>query len=441
MGTFARNTLITIITKIIQFIAGMGTSIIIARCLGPEGKGIYALAILFQALLVSFTDFGIGPASVFYIGRKKYSLREIFGANIIFSILVSVFATISGAIIIFFFKNQIFPKVPTGYLFLVLILVPLVLFLNFVVYILLGLQKIEKYNFIQLMVSFIFLVLLTFFMLEHHISIKTSIIAQIIAYFIACIIVFFQTKKETNGLFFSLNKGVFKDLFSYGIKNYLGNIISFFHYKIDMFLINIFLNPLAIGFYSIAVGMAEQIWLISVSASVVLFPRVASETDERSLKEFTPLVCRNIAFMTLLSAIFLFAIGRWLIILLYSERFANSVAPFQILLIGVVTMSAWRILANDLYGRGKPMLNTYITASSVILNIILNIIWIPKFGISGAALASSISYTFALIIIIMIYSEISSNRVKDIIFVKKSDFKLCQSFIISIKNKYFNFSK
>lgn len=49
----------------------------------------------------------------------------------------------------------------------------------------------------------------------------------------------------------------------------------------------------------------------------------------------------------------------------------------------------WRILANDLYGRGKPELNIYVSLVSVMLNIILNILWIPKFGIAGAASATS----------------------------------------------------
>ena len=72
------------------------------------------------------------------------------------------------------------------------------------------------------------------------------------------------------------------------------------------------------------------------------------------------------------------------------------------------------------------MLNTYITGASVILNITLNIFWIPKFGILGAAWATSISYAVALLITLIIYRKISGNRIKDIIFIKKSDLKFYQ---------------
>lgn len=152
---------------------------------------------------------------------------------------------------------------------------------------------------------------------------------------------------------------------------YLGNVIGFLHYRIDVFLVNIFLNSLAVGFYSIAVAVAEKIWLVSQSAGVVLFPRVSSEIDEKRLNEFAPLVCRNVLLITLAGAIALFFLGRLLIVLFYSEKFSASVLPFQILLIGAVTMSGWRVLGNDLYGRGKPESNIYVSLTSVVLNVIL----------------------------------------------------------------------
>ncbi|MFX0198939.1 MAG: polysaccharide biosynthesis C-terminal domain-containing protein, partial [Candidatus Hodarchaeota archaeon] len=246
------------------------------------------------------------------------------------------------------------------------------------------------------------------------------------------ILLFYFAKRIIGSFCLSLNKSYLKDAFRYGFKVYLGNIIGFLHYRIDLFLINIFLNPLAVGFYSIAVALAEKIWLISQSAGVVLFPRVSSETDEKRLKELTPLVCRNILLMTGIGAILLFFLGHLLIVFFYSKKFSDSVLPFQILLIGAVTMSGWRILANDLYGRGKPALNIYISVASVILNIILNIIWIPKFGIAGAAWATSISYTFAFAIITIAYCKVSGNSVYETVFIQRSDLKLYKGYMSSV---------
>ncbi|MFA5386573.1 MAG: flippase [Candidatus Paceibacterota bacterium] len=438
VGRFIKDSFITFNTRILQLVLGLGSSVIIARVLGPGGVGVYSLAILLPAFLTLFTQLGVGSASVFFIGKKKYSLKEIFGTNIIFSVFISIFAILIGLIIISFFNSILFPNIEKEYLFLALSLIPFQLFLNFAVDILLGMQKIKKYNFIQLMHTLIFLFLITIFLLGFHFGIKAAIIAQTISIAIACIILFLTTKKETKGLSFSFNKNLFKDFLSYGSKIYLGNIATFLYTRINMWMINIFLSPLAVGFYSIAVKLSEQIWLISQAGGTILFPRVSSETDGKRLKDFTPLVCRNVLFITFLIALALSFLGHRIIILLYSEEYSASVLPFQILLIGSLAVSGSRILTNDLAGRGRPMINTYIAIITLVVNILLNIILIPQFGIIGVAWATVISYTSMLLLKTVIYSKISNNRIIDIIFIKKTDFKFYKNFLGMIMNKLKN---
>ena len=435
IGTFTKNTLITIATQGLIFIFSVGISVIIARILGPEGRGIYSLAILLPSFLVYFSSFSIGQASIFYLGKRKYPPKEVLGNNIIYTFLISIFATIIGLIIIFFFGDKSFPGVEIKYLFLALFLLPGQFFFGYISSILLGLQEFKKYNFISFFRVFLLLVLVGIFLLGFRFGIVAAIIAEVLAFFIACIVLFFLVKKETSGISLKLNKDYFKDSFLYGIKVCSGNILSFLHYRIGIWLINIFLNPVMVGFYSISIGLSEKIWIISDSIGTVLFPKISSENDEVKLKEFTPFVFRNVLFIATLIAILLFATGYWLITLLYSEAFLNSIQPFQILLIGTVAISGWKILENDLKGRGRPMINTYVTGISVVLNIILNILWIPKFGISGVAWAASISYTIGLLITLIIYCEISGNSITDILFFRKSDVVLYRNFVIIIKAK------
>ena len=435
IGIFLENTLITFTTRISQLLLGIVTSIIIARVLGPEGRGIYALVILLPMLLIAFANFGIGPASVYYIGKKKYSPLEIFGSNIIFSILLSIFAITIGLVVIFFFGNKVFPGVTKEYLLLALCLIPFKFFLTFVVNILLGLQEIKKYNFINLLRNFIFLALIILFLLWLQYSIKAVIVAQILSLLLTSIVLFFLTKKEVGGVVLSIKKSLFKDFFNYGSKIYLISIFSFLLLRIDMFMINIFLNPIEVGFYSIAVGLTEKIWLISQSAGTVLFPRVCSETNDKKLKEFTPFVCRNVLWITVFIATLLFFLSPYVIDLFYSEQFHKSILPFQILLIGAIAISGSRILAKDFTGRGRLQENIYISAFSLILNIILNIIFIPKFGIIGAAWATVISYTITFLNRIIIYSKISGNSIVKIIFIQKSDIVLYKNFASTLAKR------
>jgi O-antigen/teichoic acid export membrane protein len=199
-----------------------------------------------------------------------------------------------------------------------------------------------------------------------------------------------------------------------------------------MLLINVFMNPLAVGYYSISVAITEKLWLISQSASTVLFPKVSSEKDEKALEEFTPIVSRNVLLITALGAILIFFLSRWIVIFLFSEAYLPAVQPLQILLIGTVAVSGSRVLGNDIAGRGRPILNTYLNAITVVVNLCLDILWIPKFGITGAAWATTVSYSIALIGSLLVYSKISGNYIAKIIFIQKSDIALYRNFFSAL---------
>jgi Na+-driven multidrug efflux pump len=111
----------------------------------------------------------------------------------------------------------------------------------------------------------------------------------------------------------------------------------------------------------------------------------------------------------------------------------GSIQPFRILLIGAVAVSGHSVLVYFLMATGRPMLVSYITGISLILNIILNVIWIPHWGIIGAAWATTVSYSAMFMISLFVYSKISGNAMKDTVIPQKSDFQNYANLVLSIK--------
>lgn len=434
---FTKHTLITITARALAVASGLGISIVMARTLGPEGKGIYSLAILLPGVLVTFTNLGVNPATVFYVARKKYLAKEIFGNNIILTILISAFTILLGLIIIYSSGTRLFPGVNRSYLFLALCIVPLLLFFDFISHILVGLQKLNLYNFIYLLQSLLFFILVGVLLLVFHFGIKATILAQIMAFLLAGIVLYFYVNKETEGVYFRPNKGYLKEVSYFGLKAHLGGVIYFLHLRSNLFFINIFLNPVAVGFYSIAVGIAEGMWLISRSVGTVLLPKVAAETDPESLKRFTPIVCRNVLLLAVSLAILLFILSQWLVVWLYSEAFLESIQPLRILLVGAAAYCGHGVLVHDLMARGKPLLVSYIAGISLIFNIILNVLWIPMWGIAGAAWATTISYSVMFACTVYMYGRISGNKISEIIFPRKSDFQYYYNALLMVKSLKF----
>jgi len=424
VSQFTVDTSITTVSRVFQLVLALVSSMIIARVLGPDGRGIYVMAIFLPMLLPSLSGLGVAQAAVFQLGKGTYSQRDVLGNNLALSLIFGAFGSLLGLIVLLCWGDVLFPEVAKKYLLLALMIVPMNFFLTFMGNFFVGVQRISLYNFVNSLKACVFLVLIITLLLKLKTGVSAAITAQILSYFIMAIVVLFLARRVAGGLSLCLQKSYVKGAFTYGFKVYLGNVMGLLHYRIDVFLVNLLLNPVAVGLYSVSVVVAQKIWLISASASVVLFPKVCSEKDEKNLSEFTPFVFRTVLLITVVGSAVLWFLGRWLIVLCFSEKFAASVAPFQILLVGVVAMSGWRILANDLNGRGRSEMNIYINATSVAMNIVLNIIMIPKLGIVGVAWATSISYTFALVAVTVVYMRISQNSIRAVLLPHEFDFSL-----------------
>jgi O-antigen/teichoic acid export membrane protein len=424
-ATFAKETAVTLIARVGGLVVALLTSIVIARALGPEGTGVYTLATLFPLLVLTFTNLGIGPATVYYVAQDKYSLPDVLGNNVILSAIAGTAATLLGLVVAVLFHSYLFPTVPLPYLLLALLLVPVNLFgQHYIIQILLGARRIKEFNAVTVLHKLLLLLLVSLLAVTARLGIGGAIGATVLSSLLLCLVLYPWVRRIAGRVRFRLNPRYIRDALSYGLKAHLGNIVGFLNYRVEVFMLGIFLPVSAVGFYAVAVGLAERLWFLSESASLVLFPTVSAEKDEQSRKTFTPLVSRSILLITAIGAAFLFLVSQWAILLLYSAEYLPAVHLFQILLPGIVFLSAGRILANDIAGRGKPLLNTYVGVTGITMQVLLNLAWIPRFGATGAAWATTISYGISSIVRLWIYMRLSGNSLAVVVVPQTSDWHL-----------------
>jgi O-antigen/teichoic acid export membrane protein len=290
--------------------------------------------------------------------------------------------------------------------------------------ILLGSQRFKEFNLIAILHTVLFLAFLVIALWALRAGVTGAILAALLAWLLTDAVLLFWAWKVTGGIIFRLNPTYIKKASLYGIQAHLGNILSFLNYRVDMFLVNSFLNPAAVGFYSIGVGLVEKLWLVSHAASTVLFPKVAAETDEERRKSFTPLVARTVLWVSALGALVFFFLSHFIVEFLYSRAFLPVVQPLQILLPGIIALSVGRVLANDIAGRGRVMLNNYAVSVVVATNVALNVLWIPRYGIAGAAWASTASYGLGLVMMLFLHCHLSGNHWTKILLPQPGDWTI-----------------
>lgn len=422
---FAKQTLLTMGTKVIVLGLGLLISVLLARSLGPDGRGIYTLAILYPTLIVTFLNFGIGSATVYHVAQRRHPLVDVFSSDTLVILVIGTVGIVIGALLPRIFPGSIFPEVPDNYMLLSLLLVPLNLFIGQVgTQILLGDHKIKEFNLSTILNNLVFLVLLAGALLAASLGVVGAISANILSAAVMCLILFSALYRIAGGFKLRLSRAYLKDALGYGSKTYIGSIISFLNYRIELLMLGVMMPAAALGYYSVAVGLAERLWLVSQSAAMLIFPAIAAERDEAKRKMFTPIISRNVLLTTFIGALAFYLVSPWLITLLYSESFNQTIRLFRILLPGVVFLSGSRVLANDIAGRGKPLLNTYVGGFGLLVQVGLNLVLIPRYGAAGSAAATSLTYGMILVIRSGLYWRISGNRPASFLLPAASDLAL-----------------
>lgn len=417
---FLKDSSAVLLAQIVSFVTSLLTGIIIARILGPTGKGTLRLLTLVPLMITSLGCLGIQISNVYFIGRKKYEYQLIAANSFFIAILLSIVVAALYPLLIPKFFGAMKVNVPNSIKLITYFMIPLGLLTTYLSSFLIGLRRIVTHSYIGITRSVTLLLLIIVCLFIFRLGLYGALMVNIIVPMIALSLMVISLK-DTIKLKPHYERRILKDSIIFGIKGHLGNVAQYFNYRLDFFIVAIFLNPKEVGFYSVAVAIAELIWYIPRAISTVLFPMTASSCKESS-KEFLPNIARKMIITIFPTALLILLVGKPLISLLYGKQFSASILPMLLLLPGILVMSVGKTLGAYIAGRGKPEYNTIAAFVSLSITVILDIILIPRMGISGAAIATSFSYILATIIMIYYYIKLSGNRAIDLIRIRKSDF-------------------
>jgi stage V sporulation protein B len=221
-----------------------------------------------------------------------------------------------------------------------------------------------------------------------------------------------------------LDGDVLRPLLGLGLRGHAGNVVQTFNYRLDALLVQGFLGQAAVGLYQTGVLLAEMIWYLPNAVSAALLPQIAATGDS----SITPRVARHTLLLTTLGAIGLIAVA-WPAMTLLRPAYLGAIAPMAILLLGVVALSLHKVVAGDLSGRGLPQYPSITSAVALVVTIVANLLLIPRFGITGAALASTIAYTTQTALLLRIYRRISGVGWRELIVPRRDDLRLYRRFV------------
>jgi O-antigen/teichoic acid export membrane protein len=363
---------------------------------------------------------GISWAGIHFIGRRRFPLQRAASTMLTAALPLSLVAVVGIAAVYALTRHTYFREVMPSQLLLGLGLTVGMQLSSSASSILLGLNKPRLFSSLTLTQGAVNLAIQLVLALTGSLTATTAIASWVVGTVASTGLALVFVSREVP-LRLGIDGQVLKTFLGYGSQGYLANLLAFFNYRLDSLLVNGLAGIASLGYYSISVAIAETLWNLANAFSLVMFPHVSS-LDRAEANRITPIVCRNTVAVTLVGAIVMFAVSRPFILLVFGPALLASVAPLWLLLPGIVTLTPAKVISSYLSGIGKPYYSAYISGGTVILTIALDLVLIPRFGIAGAAAASSVVYTCTAVASVSIFMRESGAGLIDTLVVQTSDF-------------------
>jgi len=386
---FISKILSTLTTRILIIVLGFATSVVIARVLGPEGRGMFAMAMTIGILGTQLTNLGLHGANTYYIARDTNLLNVLLGNSLVISFTLGTVISILAGLV--FWIYPALAPIHGVLLLMALAWAPLglayLLFQNLI----LGMDDVRAYNKIELTTKLFYFGLLGVIIFLNQVTPEIVFGGALIALFAKLAWSYFNLSVRINHTI-SCSIALFRKSMRYGIKSYFGSLFSFFLFKIDLLMINNMLGTKEAGYYDIAINLATIVFLLPEIVSVILFPKLCSTETTRDKWK----IARQTGYW--LAGIMLFICGLAALLaepvikVVFGSPFLPSLLPFLILILCKYILSLNLVFNNFIASIHIPWTSIPFSFCLVISNIILNVIMIEQYGMVGAAWATTISF-------------------------------------------------
>ena len=398
-----KNSLWMISATVIQMILSLFVNIVVARYLGTTNYGILNYGLSFINFFMGICTLGLNSIVIKYLVNEKNNQGEIIGTCIIMRIISSIISIIMIIILVILLKGN--DKI----IIITTLLQSLSLvFESFTVINLWYQYKLQsKYTalitFIACIVMAIYKVILVvlkknviWFAFSHCVS---SIIVAILLYIIY---------KKQRGPKFSFSKFKGKELLKQSYHFILSSLMVAIYAQTDKIMIGSMIDDIsAVGLYAVSTTIVS-LWSFLPSAIINSFQPVILEYKKTSINNYKlklKELYSIIIWLSILYTLFIFFCGKYLVLLLYGNDFLGGVDSLKIAIFGVTFSYIGCVREVWLVCEGKQKYAKWFSFIGAVLNIILNLILIPKYGIIGAAIATMITQIVIAIIVPLLFKD------------------------------------
>lgn len=413
-----KESFYVLIARILELLIAFGTNMIVNRVLGPDGRGELAGILVIYELMVIICGLG-QDVTLFHYVQKNESNKSIVYYTSLGTVSFLAIMAVAGSVLINFVPWFNLSHLYKESTFWISILIAVSL-LNKTLFTLLQIQGPIKYLcFAQVLSSGLYFSLVLLFMWA-RLGINIIIVLLTIQAVTKTLLLLFYLKPSLYGTKFRMSWELFRSMLKSGLLVYPASIATYCYVKIDQLIVFNKLSADQTGYYSVAVSLAMLLMIIPQSVQTVLYNKImfANHEDEGKMSLY---IAKITFYITFLVGLFMFIISKYIVYLYAGSAYDPSIEQLRILIIGVCLFSMANLLSPFWLKRGYFWFGGLTAVVLLIINLTLNYIYIPIYGISAASWISNITYFLGLLFAVILFSKTSGESVRDLFIPTKSE--------------------
>ena len=392
---FAFDVSWVFISQVIGLATGFLLSVILGRFLGAAPFGLFTMTLTIYTIASLIGGIGIPAAIVKYVAEYKEDKEKL---NIFVSCGI-INSTIFGAIIgsVLFALSSVLAGIfnmpeLTDLIKIVAFALPFLVVNNTLLGLLNGLREMKSYS-LRAVIRSILLLGFTILLVGIGLGIKGAVLALLLSEVGTLVLLIFISRNFFRFVIQDYVKTT-RELVKFGSQLFLASAIYMVNTRADMLLVGYFLLDKDVGIYAIAVAFASVFQMIPGAISTVTYPMM-SEYNNNGMHQATELLINKTMKYVLIASsivgILIIFSAHDIIFWLLGPEFLPAVMPLTILIFIMLFFGSLAATGSAFSAAGRPDIAFKLNLMRLVPNIALDILLIPRLGITGAAIATAVS--------------------------------------------------
>jgi O-antigen/teichoic acid export membrane protein len=367
----------SIINKMLHFILFL----ILINYFKPDEYAIYTLVWTQIGLLLPLLDFGTTSYGLVHINDSiEKKVKELFSLRFYLS-LITFFLTIILAIIFHYPSSILIPIILTSF----------VIFANMFSGTFLILTSIKQKSYLASIVSMIFQIFLVISLIAGVLITKkllTVFIITFVLYNLYSLINFLLVKGEVGSLSLKINLKQWSVIIKKSFVFLLISLLAGFYSKADVLILNFLRGKQAVGIYSAGYRFLDALMFIVTSYNISSIPLFSKLSKEKKKNIFVNKIKKDVVlvfFIGLSIALGFYFLGPIILPILFKSTYFQSIQVLRIIIFALPLILLTSVFLNSIYALNKAKTVIYIFLFQLILNISLNLFFVPRFSFFASA--------------------------------------------------------